>query len=368
MRITFVTPAAEMSGGARVIHIYAKAFAERGHQVTVVTKALEFSMTKRVRSFASGRGWSPRVVTGPTFFDPACYDYHVAPPRKPIVASQVPEADVVVATFWSTALWIDQFPISKGRKVHFVQHYEALLGGMPKDQVDAALRLPMPKITISTWLAHMLRGQFDAAHVTLVPNGVDTMQFSASPRGKQPRPTIGLMYNGDPSKDMPTGFAAFAQVKRTFPDAELVMFGKTTPRLKVPIPKGTRYTLQPQQSQIKDLYASCDVWVCSSSSEGFGLPALEAMACRCPVASTRVAGPEDFLIDGVDGLLSPVGDPAALAENILAILSKPEPEWRKMSDAAFANASRRGWNASIDRFEAALRDIVSLPTRDTAAA
>jgi hypothetical protein len=35
MRITFVTPVADLSGGARVIHIYAKALKERGHGVRV---------------------------------------------------------------------------------------------------------------------------------------------------------------------------------------------------------------------------------------------------------------------------------------------------------------------------------------------
>jgi glycosyltransferase involved in cell wall biosynthesis len=47
----------------------------------------------------------------------------------------------------------------------------------------------------------------------------------------------------------------------------------------------------------------------ASRYEGWGLPSLEAMACGAAVVSTRSDGIEDFVVDGRNGLLSPVGDP-----------------------------------------------------------
>lgn len=47
----------------------------------------------------------------------------------------------------------------------------------------------------------------------------------------------------------------------------------------LPLPPGTEYNKEPRQDQLKEFYRKCDAWLFSSSSEGFGLPILEAMAC-----------------------------------------------------------------------------------------
>ncbi len=132
------------------------------------------------------------------------------------------------------------------------------------------------------------------------------------------------------------------------------MFGKTPPLVSLPIPPGATFTLLPPQDRIRDIYASCDVWLCSSTSEGFGLPVLEAMACRCPIVSTMVGGPIDLITEGVDGFLVPISDAAAMADKANRVLTMPEADWRKMSDAAYAKATGYSWNDAVDRFEAAL--------------
>jgi glycosyltransferase involved in cell wall biosynthesis len=359
MRITFVTPVAEMSGGARVIHIYAKALKERGHSVCVVTRPMVVPFKRRVRSLLSGRGLPPRLSTRPTHYNAASYDYRVAGPFQPINESEVPDADVVIATWWETAEWVEKYPPSTGKKVHFVQHYEAF-PGIPKDRVDAVLRLPMYKITISRWLSEMLKNEFGASRMAVVPNSVDLKQFNAPPRGKQRRPTVGLVYSSYPPKDCKTGFRAFGLLKESLPHARVVAFGKTPPAISLPLPKGTNYTLLPPQDRMRDIYASCDVWLLSSATEGFSLPFLEAMACRCPIVATTVGGPVDIITDGVEGFLTPVGDAKALAEKMKTVLSLPEAEWRKMSDAAYAKATSYSWNDAVDRFEAALNEATRL--------
>jgi glycosyltransferase involved in cell wall biosynthesis len=51
----------------------------------------------------------------------------------------------------------------------------------------------------------------------------------------------------------------------------------------------------------KNVYADCDVWLFASFSEGFGLPIIEAMACRCPVVATRAGCAPDVIKEGVNG-------------------------------------------------------------------
>jgi len=207
----------------------------------------------------------------------------------------------------------------------------------------------------------MLKKEFSASRVALIPNSVDLKQFNASPRGKQRQPTLGMLYSGHPSKDCGTGFRALAMVKKKHPHARLLMFGATPPLVSLPVPHGAVFTQLPLQDRIRDIYASCDVWLCSSTSEGFGLPVLEAMACRCPIVATTVGGPVDIITDGVEGFLTPVGDAKSLAEKMKTVLSLPEAEWRKMSDAAYAKATSYSWNDAVDRFEAALNEAAQAP-------
>jgi glycosyltransferase involved in cell wall biosynthesis len=67
--------------------------------------------------------------------------------------------------------------------------------------------------------------------------------------------------------------------------------------------------------------AAADVFVLSSLWEGFGNVIVEAMAAGAPVVVTDCPyGPAEIVEPGTSGLLSPVADPAALAQNILRVL------------------------------------------------
>jgi glycosyltransferase involved in cell wall biosynthesis len=68
------------------------------------------------------------------------------------------------------------------------------------------------------------------------------------------------------------------------------------------------------------------LFVLSSRWEGFGIVIVEAMALGIPVVSTDCPnGPSEILKDGRYGLLTPVGNPDALAEAMIRTLQKPLP-------------------------------------------
>ncbi len=71
-------------------------------------------------------------------------------------------------------------------------------------------------------------------------------------------------------------------------------------------------------------YALMDVLVLPTFREGFpGVP-LEAQASTVPVVTTRATGAVDSVVDGVTGILVPVGDATALAEAVGKLLADPE--------------------------------------------
>jgi L-malate glycosyltransferase len=67
-----------------------------------------------------------------------------------------------------------------------------------------------------------------------------------------------------------------------------------------------------------------DAFCLLSRSEGFSNALLEAMACGVPSVVTRVGGNPEAITDGENGFLVPVGDDAAAAEKLIALLRNPE--------------------------------------------
>jgi glycosyltransferase involved in cell wall biosynthesis len=357
MRITFVLPHAGMAGGIRVLAIHASGLQRRGHQVFAVSLPQErASLARKVKSLVRGRRWPRDPEPEPSWFDGAGVPHRVLERVRPVRDDDVPDADVVIATFWRTGPWVAALAPAKGAKAIFVQGYESAPGRY-EPEIDAVWRLPLAKIVVASWLADLARERFGDATVHLVPNSVDTRQFEAPPRGKQARPTVGILYATIPAKGIDVAVAALERVRRHFSNLRVISFGAERVSAQQPLPEWIEFHYRPTQEEITRLYASCDVWLCASRREGFHLPALEAMACRTPVVSTRMGGPADFVEDGVNGFLVEVEDAARLAERLLAILGLGEAQWRRLSDAALATARRYTWDDAIARLERALEEI-----------
>jgi len=357
MRITFVLPYAGLSGGIRVAAIYAERLKQRGHDVFVVSTIDKPNRRQRLAQILRGEGWLKPVRRGASHFDAIDVPHLVVKLGCNVTEADVPDADVVIATWWETAEWISGWSSAKGAKAYFIQHHE-VFDYLPIERVKATYTLPFYKIVISRWLADLMQTEYGDADTSLIFNSVDTQQFYAPPRGKQAVPTIGLVYNQVPWKGFKVSSEAIALVAQRIPNLRILSFGETEPSLELPLPANTTYIRLPNQHDLKDIYASCDVWLCGSLSEGFGLPVVEAMACRCPIVSTEVGGLIDLIKPGVNGYLEPVGDAQKLAEGIEKVLTLSESQWLKMSEAAYQTVVRYSWDDATDLFEAALRKAI----------
>ena len=354
MKITFVLPRADVSGGVRVTATYAKRLHDRGHQVVVVSRPpRKATFRERIRAMVHGGALPYDARKAPSLLDGLGLDHRMLSSHRPITASDVPDADVIVATWWETAEWVANFPESKGAKAVFIQGYE-VHGGLPADRIDATWRLPMHKIVIAKWLAELSATRFGDSDYSLVPNSVDQAQFFAPPRDKQPTPTVGLVYSHVHCKGCDIGIKAFELAAQKVAGLKMVSFGSRGPTPELPLPVGAEFVQQPAQNAIKDIYASADAWLFASRSEGFGLPILEAMACRTPVIATPAGAAPDLLAGG-GGMLVPHEDPAAMAAAIEQICQMDNPSWRMLSDKAYNTAARYTWDDAATLFEAALQ-------------
>jgi glycosyltransferase involved in cell wall biosynthesis len=360
MKITFVLPHAGLAGGIRVVATYAEYLKNRGHDVYVVSQPLApISLSQRIKSVLKGdTGWHDKRNL--SHFDGRDIEHRVLERIRPITDADVPDADVVVATWWETAEWVAALSPSKGAKAYFIQHYEAF-DGQPKERVKATWLLPMHKIAIAQWLVDLAHELGDDA-VSLVPNSVDTQQFFALPRSKQTVPTVGVMYSGAAWKGCDICLNAVTLAAKQVPNLRLISFGSEQLHSNLPLPPTTNYLYRPAQESIKNIYAQCDAWLFGSRSEGFGMPVLEAMACRTPVIGTP-AGAVPELLTGGSGIIVNPNDPEDMARAIEQICCLSNDDWQAMSDAAYAKATGYTWDDATACFEAALQTAIERSKR-----
>ncbi len=357
MRITFVAGNwVNMSGGARVVSIYAEYFHRLGHEVLVICpkKRVGGGVFSRIRKlFKVNRLFGANRPEASHFGG-------LAVPRKvlshgpPVTDVDLPDGDVVIATWWETAEWVNALSDAKGAKVYFIQHHE-LHNYLPVARVRETYFLPLHKIVIARWLDKIMRSEYGDNVVDLVPNSVDHNQFFAEPRGKQSAPTVGFLYARSRFKGMDITLKAIGLLRDQFPDLEVITFGSIAPEPTPELDPRIVFHHRPEQDNIRNLYASCDVWITSSRTEGFNLPAMEAMACRTPIVSTKAGWPEESVKDGYNGYLVDVDDVDAIVDAAASVLSLADEDWRKMSQNAFDTVKNSTWEASGNLLEKALQ-------------
>jgi glycosyltransferase involved in cell wall biosynthesis len=125
---------------------------------------------------------------------------------------------------------------------------------------------------------------------------------------------------------------ALAKLRTERDDLHLVVIGKEKhggPSSKAIDNLGLRdhveFVTGVPEARIIELYSEAEVAVVPSLYEGFSLPAIEAMACACPlVATTGGAIPEVVGADDETALLVAPGDSEALAARIRDALDRPD--------------------------------------------
>lgn len=183
-------------------------------------------------------------------------------------------------------------------------------------------------------LARRLQVEHLGGDAVLIPNGVFVEDFA----GAEPldgyddaHPAVGFLGRFDePRKGLQVLLPAMERVVAAVPDARLLIAGRgNEQQLREDLPVdlvGRVDVLGPLSEGDKARFLrTLDVYCApNTGGESFGIILTEAMAAGAPVVSSDIDAFRRVLADGAAGVLTGVGDPAALAEGIISALTDTE--------------------------------------------
>jgi glycosyltransferase involved in cell wall biosynthesis len=331
LRLTYLLEGSGLFGGTKVALRQANLMVRRGHRVTVASREPAPDWMSVVAHF----------VLSPT-----------------LAPSTLPQADVTVATYWTT---IAPAVAAPGREaVHYCQGFEASYTHNRSDhpRILEAYATEVPALCVAPHLAELLRRRFGRP-ARVVPQPLEP---EMQPRGRQLTGRRFRILVVSPFeidwKGVATALAAVKLLRGEGFDCRLVRLSQW------PLSDAEREQLAPEEyhhhlpsHHVARLMQSCDLLLAPSwEQEGFGLPVLEAMACGLPVVCSDVSCYRSYAAGAA--LLVPPDNPRALAAAARQALTEPGL-WRRMRRAGLLVAAAYSESRAATEAEAALRWVAS---------
>ena len=163
--------------------------------------------------------------------------------------------------------------------------------------------------------------------ISVIPNGVDTKKFHPLRNTKRIENSILFVGRLDERKGVDFLVKTIPLVKKEIPNVKLFVGGKGKLREELEnfvklhnLESNVKFLGFVPDEKLPKWYNQVKVVVIPSIFEGFGITAIEAMACGTPVIGTKVPGIVDIINDGKTGLLVPSQNSKELANAIIRVL------------------------------------------------
>jgi glycosyltransferase involved in cell wall biosynthesis len=317
-----------ISGGGKVVSQHVKLLNEMGYETLLLTKNMQVESTLRELNLYE----RPTLVQG---------------------EDDIPDCDIYIGTMFNDVKWL--FKMGKRKIVHLCQGYEpidytsriekeaitekylrkglvsiwrhidALKFKRRVKQIESIYALPTIKAAVSKHLAELIQRQYHQK-CFLIQNGIDPNIFYPNEKriwcknGKINILSVGPMQVGFKGildvlqsirilkeKGVPLEFTRVSP----YPPSEGEEVGKVV----------DQYYINLKEKEMADLYRNMDIFISSSlEGEGFGLPAMEALASGLPSILTEISSYRNFGATGDFAYFVPTHRPDRIAEGVLAFV------------------------------------------------
>ena len=218
-----------------------------------------------------------------------------------------------------------------------------------------------PKVSlaaVSQRTAGLLASYFHRQDVRVIPNAVDTTQFSSAirlsrrsdarqRRNFQEGDLVLLLIGNDWDNK---GLCTILEALRKLADIPLKLLVVGNDDVSSWRPTASRLGVldrcnwETACTDILDVYAAADVYVSPSREDSFGMPVAEAMACALPVITSAFAGVSFLLHDGTDGFVLQDPHDAETLAKLLRMLFEQKELRSRVGEAAAKTALEWTWD------------------------
>jgi glycosyltransferase involved in cell wall biosynthesis len=232
--------------------------------------------------------------------------------------------------------WVSATPAARRRHVPVIWR----AGGMELSRVERLLlqlwarRQPPDALIANGEGVRAMFAPLIPAPAHVVRNGVDTALFYPGAalgafRRADDEPVIGFAGRLVPQKRPQDFLAMAARVAPRHPRVRFLVAGEGSRRplyekLAAKLGLARRVDFLGMVQDVRAFYASCDLLVLPSRSEGSPNVVLEAMAMKLPVVASDSTATREVVTDLRDGFLFPVGDVDRLTDMVELALGAPE--------------------------------------------
>lgn len=357
MKINFIVPFTYLTGGIKIVFEYCNRLKSRGHDVVIYVpmKAYKFNNDGFIGVLKTIKSSIGNTFKRGTKVD--WFDLNVEVKLVPMIKdSFIRDADICVATAWPTAYDVYNLNYDKGKKVYFIQGYEIWSGDIVK--VDNSYRLPLNQIVISKYLLDIINEKFSRKSI-LIHNGINLDDFKLKndiDNENKDNIVISILYHNLEMKGFEDGIKAIELVKKKHKNIKLKLFGMHSGNN---IPEYAEFYENPSKKELNNIYASSDIFIFPSRSEGWGLTIIEAMACKCAVVGTNTGALSEIGVHEKNSLISEPNDVNALAENIIRLIENPKMR-KKISENGYNTALSLDWSNSVDKIEKIFNELKNI--------
>lgn len=357
MRILLACPYAWDTAGGVQSHVrqLAAVLEARGHEVLVVAPArlpARVASNVRVVGRTVGIPWGGTVV-------PLCFTLRSFRKVRHAIRSFAPDVVHVHEPLAPSTAMLTTLaaPAPVVATFHAFSRRSRVLE-MMAPLLHLVMRRIAVSIAVSTAAAELARRVFPR-RLLLVPNGVASARF-ARERSTVDRPhgrVVLWVHRLEPRKGFSIAVRAFALLAAALDDVRFVVVGEGPDRDALDLLSAAHRRRVTMAGTVPDdvlprFHADADVFVApATGQESFGIVLVEAMAAGLPVVASDIRGYREVVRNGVEGLLVPPNDPAALATALRQVLTRPALA-AALGRAGRARAGRYGWDRVVPRLEA----------------
>lgn len=275
---------------------------------------------------------------------------------KSVSDKYIIDADIIIATWWSTAYDMGRLSTSKGKKINLIQGYENWEGGA--DLLHSTYDMKsVTNIVVASYLKEIVE-RYTNRPVYFIPNAIDTLIFSLTkPIEERIATKICMLYSIQEIKGSKYGLEALEIVKGKYPELEVTLFGVC------PEPEGlpTWVKFYRNPSNLVDIYNNNSIFLSNSLTEGMALTPMEAMACGCAVICTDILGHQEYAFDKETAELVPVKSPGRMAQSIIKLLR--DSDYRQtLATNGHNYVQRFSWNEAVNKIDHLIKDLLNEDT------